>query len=92
MDAKTPKAEKKSFKIDFSGIGEIVREYAETLLVLTFIINGLATLLILFNQVDANEFQRHLVGAVSFAFSFMALVKFTNRGVKHQFKAKKGKK
>lgn len=72
--------------------GEIVHEYAETSLVLLFIANGLATMLILFNQVDANDFQKQVVGSIAFAFSLVAFVRFTNQGVKHQLTNKKGKK
>ena len=73
--------------------GEIVHEYAETSLVLLFIANGLATMLILFNQVDANDFQKQVVGSIAFAFSLVAFVRFTNQGVKHQLtNNKKGKK
>jgi hypothetical protein len=73
--------------------GEIVHEYAETSLVLLFIANGLATMLILFNQVEANDFQKQVVGSIAFAFSLVAFVRFTNQGVKHQLtNNKKGKK
>lgn len=89
MNAKTRKIYN-PFSWDWKLASEIVREYSVTLLVLVYIVNGLATLLILFNQVDANEFHRHLVGATAFAYSFLALILFVNRGVKNQ--SKKGKK
>lgn len=93
MEAKTRKTKVYNpFSWNWKRAGEIVHEYAETSLVLLFIANGLATMLILFNQVDANDFQKQVVGSIAFAFSLVAFVRFTNQGVKHQLTNKKGKK
>ena len=91
MEAKTQK--RKWYKPNLTLIFEIAREYAETVLVLIFIFNSVATFLIL-SKLAPNISDRWqlVIGSVSFAFGIVALVKFTNHGVKHQLKATKGKK
>jgi hypothetical protein len=67
-------------------------EYAETIIVLLYIFNGVAAFLILFDLVQTNRFFDRIVGSLAFAFSVFALVAFINKGVKHQSNSKKGKK
>jgi len=85
-------ANTRNFKDKTKQAFETVRECAETALVLLFIVNGLATFLILFNLVEAGEAWRNIIGSVAFAFSSVALVRFTNHGVRHQTRTKKGRK
>ena len=91
MEANTRKVYN-PFSWNWKLVFETVRLYAETILVLLFIVNGLATFLILFNLVEANEFAKQLVGSVAFAFSAVGLIMITNRGVKQQSQVKKGRK
>lgn len=91
MEAKTRKLYN-PLTWDWKFAGETVVQSAGTALVLLFIVNGLATFLILFGWVEAGEFWKHVFGSLSFGFSAVALVMFTNRGVKHQSKSKKARK
>lgn len=77
------------FSWNWAVAGEIAREYTDTTFVFVFIANGLATFLLLFTKVNSNELFRHIVGAIAFAYSVVALLMFINMGVKHQLKAKK---
>ncbi len=70
--------------------GEGVQEYSERFFVLLFIVNGLATFLILFNWIEnVSDTFRESVGALAFAFSAVALIMFINKGVRHQLVTKK---
>lgn len=91
MEANTRKVYN-PFTWDWKLLFETVRLYAETILVLLFIVNGLVTFLILFNLVEASEFAKQLAGSIAFAFSVVGLIIITNRGVKQQNQVKKGRK
>jgi len=87
-----PVAEKKNF---FGWVPKALAqavEYAETIMVLLYIFNGVAAFLILFGLVESSSLFNKAVGSLAFAFSVFALVAFVNKGVKHQSKSKKGKK
>ena len=70
---------------------ETVTEVIETLFVLIFIVNGLATTLLLMDMVQASDRFRYVVGAIAFAFTAITIVVFTFKGVKHQNTTKKRK-
>lgn len=73
-------------------IGKTILEYIETIIVILYIVNGVATFLILWGLVETSPTFNKLAGALAFAFSMFAFVAFINKGVKHETKSKKGKK
>lgn len=68
MDATTREAAS-TIKWNWSTLGEIIQEYAGTVLVLMLIGNGLATFLIMFDKIMVSSELRHLVGGFSLIFS-----------------------
>lgn len=81
--AKQKKEKKK--RIDFTKLKigfQYVKESTETLLVVLFIISGLASTLILFNKVETTQPFNELVGAIIFGYTFVAFMVFIHRGVK----------
>lgn len=77
-------------KWNWNLVGQIIQEYAETFFLLLFIVNGVATSLIMFNWVEAGDKFKFAVGALAFAFSVLAMMYFTYLGVKHRISNKKG--
>ena len=70
---------------------EIAQEYIETLYILLFIINGLATFLILFDKIEVGQNAKQIVGALSFGFAAVMFITFTNRGVREKHYKHNGK-
>lgn len=91
MEAQTQKKAKfyNPFSWKWNIAIEIAQEYAETFFVFLFFANGLATFLMLTDQVTLSESFRKAVGCVALAFSIGALVMFINLGVKHKLATKK---
>lgn len=79
------KAKKKTgLKELFNAGVTLTKEYAATLLVVAYVVNGVLASAILFDIVNAPQAVKSFVGALSIAYSAVGFVMFINRGVKHQ--------
>jgi hypothetical protein len=67
---------------NWSVVGEVVQEYAGTVLVLLLITNGLATFLIMFDKLVVSTDVRHFVGALSLAFSVLVVGWAVHRAIR----------
>lgn len=71
---------------------EVAKEYAETTLVILYIVNGFVASAILFDVVNSPERLNHAVAALSLGYSAIGFLMFISRGVKHQIAERKSEK